>query len=51
MQKLGQTLSDEEIQEMIDQADRNGEGVINEADFFRVMKHKGTHLLDTSDED
>jgi Ca2+-binding EF-hand superfamily protein len=51
VQMVGEKLSDEEIQEMIDQADRSGEGAITEADFHRVMKHKGTHLLDLSDED
>ena len=36
--ELGENMSDDEIQEMIDEADRNGEGEINEDDFVRIMK-------------
>jgi len=31
-------MSDEEIQEMIDEADRDGDGEISEEEFFRIMK-------------
>ena len=36
--ELGENMSDEEIQEMIDEADRDGDGEINEDEFFRIMK-------------
>jgi centrin-1 len=31
-------MSDEELQEMIEEADRDGDGEINEEEFLRVMK-------------
>ncbi|ESO09582.1 hypothetical protein HELRODRAFT_73405, partial [Helobdella robusta] len=36
--ELGENLTDEELQEMIDEADRDGDGEINESEFFRIMK-------------
>jgi len=36
--ELGENLSDEEIQEMIDEADRDGDGEINEEEFLRIMR-------------
>ncbi len=33
--ELGENLTDEELQEMIDEADRNGDGQIDEEEFFR----------------
>ncbi len=36
--ELGENLTDEELQEMIDEADRDGDGEINEDDFLRIMK-------------
>lgn len=36
--ELGENLTDEELQEMIDEADRDGDGEINEEDFMRIMK-------------
>jgi centrin-1 len=30
--------TDEELQEMIDEADRDGDGEINEDEFLRIMK-------------
>ncbi len=31
-------MTDEELQEMIDEADRDGDGEINEEEFIRIMK-------------
>ncbi|XP_035283186.1 uncharacterized protein cetn4 isoform X1 [Anguilla rostrata] len=36
--ELGENLTDEELQEMIDEADRDGDGEINEQEFLRIMK-------------
>ncbi|RDD42453.1 Centrin-2 [Trichoplax sp. H2] len=36
--ELGENLTDEELQEMIDEADRDGDGEINETEFLRIMK-------------
>ena len=35
---LGEIISDDEIKEMIDEADRDGDGEIGEDDFVRIMK-------------
>lgn len=34
---LGENMTDEELQEMIDEADRDGDGEISEEDFIRIM--------------
>lgn len=34
---LGENMTDEELQEMIEEADRDGDGFISESDFIRVM--------------
>ena len=31
-------MTDEELQEMIDEADRDGDGEVSEEEFFRIMK-------------
>ena len=31
-------MSNDELQEMIDEADRDGDGEVNEEEFFRIMK-------------
>ncbi|KAA6424743.1 MAG: centrin [Trebouxia sp. A1-2] len=41
--ELGENMTDEELQaslcsEMIDEADRDGDGEVNEEEFFRIMK-------------
>ena len=36
--ELGETMNDDELQEMIDEADRDGDGEINEEEFIRIMK-------------
>ena len=35
--ELGENMNDEELQEMIDEADRDGDGEISEEDFIRIM--------------
>merc|ERR1712050_615433 len=35
---LGERMADEELQEMIDEADRDGDGEVNEEEFLRIMK-------------
>jgi len=36
--ELGEGLNDEEVQEMITEADLDGDGVVNQDEFFRIMK-------------
>ncbi|CAF0703182.1 unnamed protein product [Brachionus calyciflorus] len=36
--ELGENLTDEELQEMIDEADLDHDGEINESEFLRIMK-------------
>jgi len=36
--ELGERMTDEELQEMIDEADRDGDGEVNEEEFLRIMK-------------
>ncbi|KAJ4946261.1 hypothetical protein JOQ06_023929 [Pogonophryne albipinna] len=36
--ELGENLTDEELQEMIDEGDQDGDGEINEMDFMNIMK-------------
>mmetsp|Transcript_13589 Transcript_13589/g.9773 ORF Transcript_13589/g.9773 Transcript_13589/m.9773 type:complete len:193 (+) Transcript_13589:58-636(+) len=48
--ELGENLTDDELQEMIDEADRDGDGLINEEEFYRVMR-KRENPLDEIDSD
>ncbi|XP_023611201.1 centrin-1-like, partial [Myotis lucifugus] len=36
--ELDENITDEELKEMIDEADRDGDGEVNEEDFLRIMK-------------
>lgn len=36
--ELGENLTDEELHEMIDEADRDGDGEVSQEEFLRVMK-------------
>ena len=36
--ELGENMTDEELNEMIEEADRDGDGEISEEDFIRIMK-------------
>ena len=38
--KLGETMTDEELQEMIDRADSNGDGAVSMDDFYNIMTKK-----------
>merc|ERR1712097_217605 len=42
-EELGENI-DEELQDMINQADRDGDGEINLDEFYRIMKKKGNFL-------
>merc|ERR1712167_17681 len=50
-EELGETIDDEELQDMINQADRDGDGAINIDEFYRIMKKKGNFLEDLSSDD
>lgn len=49
--ELGEGLTDNEIQEMIDEADRDQDGKINFEEFYRVMKKRGDNPLEDWDSD
>lgn len=36
--ELGENLTDEELQEMIEEADRDGDGEVSQLEFLRIMK-------------
>ena len=36
--ELGENMTDEELQEMNDEADRDGDGEVSEEEFIRIMK-------------
>ncbi len=38
--ELGETMTEEELQEMVDRADSNGDGGVNPDDFFNIMTKK-----------
>eukprot|EP00930_Biecheleria_cincta_P091861 TRINITY_DN81531_c0_g1_i1.p1 TRINITY_DN81531_c0_g1~~TRINITY_DN81531_c0_g1_i1.p1 ORF type:complete len:233 (+),score=65.53 TRINITY_DN81531_c0_g1_i1:43-699(+) len=50
-QELGESLTDDELQEMIEEADRDGDGLINPEEFYRVMRKRGGNPLDDWDSD
>merc|ERR1711918_9181 len=50
-EELGETIDDEELQDMINQADRDGDGAINVDEFYRIMKKKGNFREDLSSDD
>mmetsp|Transcript_41653 Transcript_41653/g.90790 ORF Transcript_41653/g.90790 Transcript_41653/m.90790 type:complete len:217 (-) Transcript_41653:175-825(-) len=50
-QELGEGLTDDELQEMIEEADRDGDGLINPDEFYRVMRKRGGNPLDDWDSD
>merc|ERR1712094_142256 len=50
-EELGENIDDEELQDMINQADRDGDGEINIDEFYRIMKSKGNFLEDLSSDD
>merc|ERR1711959_650609 len=50
-EELGEQIDDEELQDMINQADRDGDGAINADEFYRIMKKKGNFLEDLASDD
>jgi Ca2+-binding EF-hand superfamily protein len=52
--EIGENISDEDLRDMIAEADRDGDGALNFEEFYRVMKRRNADPLDcwdTSDED
>ena len=47
----GETMTDEELHEMIAEADRTGDGKINFDEFFRVMKKNCNDPMNEFDSD
>lgn len=49
--ELGEGLTDDELHEMVEEADRDGDGLINFDEFYRVMRKRGNNPLDDMDSD
>jgi centrin-1 len=49
--ELGENISDEEMREMIEEADKDGDGFVVFEDFFKMMKKKSDNPLDDLDDD
>lgn len=50
-QELGETIDDDELMDMLMQADRDGDGELNMDEFYRIVKKKGNFLDDMSSDD
>ncbi|CAM9258822.1 unnamed protein product [Chrysoparadoxa australica] len=49
--ELGENLTDEELQEMIEEADRDQDGVVSAEEFYRVMRKREDPLDDLDSDD
>lgn len=47
--EIGENISDEDLREMIEEADRDGDGALNFDEFYRIMKRRNTDPLDCWD--
>ena len=52
-QEIGENLSDEELKEILEEADKDNDGFIGFEDFYRIMKKRGDDPLEdwSSDEE
>lgn len=52
-QEIGETLSEDELKEIMEEADKDSDGYIGFEDFYRIMKKRGDDPLEdwSSDED
>lgn len=52
-QEIGESLSDEELKEILEEADRDNDGFIGFDDFYRIMRKRGDDPLEdwSSDEE
>merc|ERR1712160_195873 len=50
-QELGETIDDDELMDMLMQADRDGDGELDMDEFYRIVKKKGNFLEDMSSDD
>ena len=50
-QEIGENLSDEELKEIMEEADRDGDGYIGFEDFYRIMKKRGDDPLEDWSDD
>lgn len=49
--EVGENLTDDEIQEMIDEADRDGDGAVCFEEFYRIMRYRNNPLDDSDDDE
>jgi centrin-1 len=52
-QEIGETLTEDELKEIMEEADKDADGVIGFEDFYRIMKKRGDDPLEdwSSDEE
>ncbi len=49
--ECGQKIPDEQLKEMMQEADRDDDGVLNFEEFYRVMRRRGDPLDDFDSDD
>ena len=49
--EVGEKIPDEELKEMLEEADRDGDGMLNFEEFYRIMRRRGDPLDDFDSDD
>lgn len=49
--EVGEKIPDEELKEMLEEADRDGDGMLNFDEFYRIMRRRGDPLDDFDSDD
>ena len=49
--EVGEKIPDDELKEMLEEADRDGDGMLNFEEFYRIMRRRGDPLDDFDSDD